>query len=110
MGYLMDLVRRHRAQSFGWQNGLFTADDVPDFIDADIPQPLVAERRLARQQFISQRTEAVDVAAGVDVHPAGSLLRTHVSRGADEIAGTRVGRVELKISRRGLGDAEVDHL
>ena len=52
------------------------------------PEPTIScvEWRAARQQFVEQHAEAVDVAAGVHVQAAQArLLRTHVGRRADEL-------------------------
>ena len=72
---------------------------------------LRVERRAAGQQFVEQHTQAVDVAARIDVQPAHlRLLGAHVSRRADKLMHLRVnGRVGQPAFRR-LGDAKVYHL
>ena len=66
---------------------------------------------LPGQQFVEQHAQAVDVAARVDVQPAHlRLLRTHVSRRADELVQLRVNRRVRQPAFRRLGDAEIDHL
>ena len=74
-------------------------------------QFLRIERRAARQQFVEQHAQAVDVAARVDVQPAHlRLFRTHVRRRADELLQLRVNRLVRQPSFRRLGNAEINHL
>jgi len=75
----------------------------PHLIHARLHQFLRVKRRRARQQFVQQNAQAVDVAACIHVHRAHlRLLRTHVSRRADELLELRVNRLVRQISRVAL--------
>ena len=70
----------------------------------------LAGRGVAGEQFVQQDAEAVEIAAGIDVRPAGGLLRTHVGGGADGAAGAGGGGVGGRPPGGGFGDAEINHL
>ena len=73
----------------------------------------VTKRRLARQQFIQQYAQRVDIAAGVHIAgPEIGLFRTHVIQRAHHRAqvGQHGGRVLARRGSHCLGDSKVDHL
>ena len=68
------------------------------------------EGRLAREQFVEQHAQAVDVAARVDIDAAHlRLLGAGVSRRADERVETREQRFVGEPLARGLRDPKVDY-
>ena len=65
---------------------LLFLDRPPHFVQPGLEQFLAIERGPAREQFIQQDTERVDVAAGIDIQAAeAGLFRAHVGRGADKL-------------------------
>ncbi len=89
----------------------FLADGAAHFIQTGSEQFLLIERRAAREQFVEQHAQAVDVAARVNVQAGHHrLLGTHVGRCADELLEGGEERLVGQPSLRGLGDAEVNHL
>jgi hypothetical protein len=65
----------------------------------------------AGQQFVEQNSQTIDVTAGIDIHRAHfRLLRTHVSRGADELFVSGKNGVIREPALSGFGDAKIDHL
>ena len=90
---------------------LLLADRLAHRVDALRHQLLFIKRRAARQQFVKQHAQAVDVAARVNVQSAHlRLLRTHVGRRADELMQLRIDRRVRQPAFRRLGDAEINHL
>ena len=69
------------------------------------------ERRPARQQFIKQDPQAVDVGARINVQ-AGHLrlLRTHIRRRADELLEGGEERLVRERPGSGLGDSKINNL
>src|SRR5439155_22587057 len=63
-------------------------------------------------QFVEQHTQAVDVAARVNVQTAQlGLFRAHVGRGADKLfKGREQGLIGQRLIGGGLGDAEINDL
>ena len=92
--------------------GISFADGSPQRIDAGPKQLLAVERRPSGEQLVEQHAERIDVAASIDVHGAHArLFRTHVGGRAEKQLGvSEDGLVREPQIRRGLGDAEVDHL
>jgi hypothetical protein len=90
---------------------LLLANDPAHLIQAGLEQALGRERRLAREHFVEEHAEAVDVAPRVDVEAAHlGLLGTGVGRRANERLELReIALVRQALVRR-LGDAEVDDL
>ena len=71
----------------------------------------MAQRRVARQQFVQEHAQRVDVAAGIDAQGAHlRLLRAHVFQRADHGAVLREQRPLGQLLLGRLGHAEVDHL
>ncbi len=71
----------------------------------------VIDRLMAGQQFVEQHTEAVDVAARIDVEIGDlGLLRARIRRRADERVEASEERLVREPALRRLRDAEVDHL
>jgi hypothetical protein len=87
------------------------ANGAAHFIQTGGEQVLRVEGRAAREQFVEQHAKAVNVAARVNVQ-AGQhrLLGTHVGGRADELFKRGEERLIGQPPRRGLGDAEVNHL
>ena len=80
-------------------------------VDARGHHLLPIERGAAHQQFVEKDTEAVDVAACIDVdHPDIRLFRAHVGRGADKLVQLAVNGMFCQPALCRLGDAKVDDL
>ncbi len=87
------------------------ADRFAHGINALRQQLLRIKRRAARQQFIKQHAQAVNVAARINIKPAHlRLLGAHIRRCPDEMMQLRVNGRFGKTALRRLGDAEVNHL
>jgi len=110
-GCSRQLVRPQCAQASGRTHGLLLANDAAHCVQAGFQQFFGIEGRAAGEQFVEQNTQAVDVAAGVDVQ-AGQfgLLGAHVSGRAQELQETGEYRLVRKSLLSCLGDAEVDDL
>ncbi len=87
------------------------ANDAPHLVQPGAQQLCAVERRAAREQFVEQHAEAVNVAARVHVHTAHlRLLGTDVSGRAEERVKLGEERLVGEPLARGLGNAEVNHL
>jgi hypothetical protein len=92
---------------------LLLADDAAHLAERRRAEPTRVERRHARQQFVQQHAQRVDVRPRVDVGRAFGLLGAHVLGRADELEVLGEERLvgEAPAGRAGgLGDAEVDDL
>src|SRR4051794_7123341 len=90
----------------GW---LLLAEDPTDLVDGRLAEGTLVEGCRARQKFVKQHAQRVDVATGVDVDPGErGLLRAHVERRANELVARREQRPLRKRPTSGLGYAEVD--
>ena len=105
------LGQPQRAQAGGRPGRFLLADRAPHFVQPGAQQLLPIEWRFAGQQFVKQDAEAVNVAAGVNVHTAHlRLLGTGVGRRADERMEVREQGFFGQSLAGGLGNAEVNHL
>src|SRR5664280_1478608 len=101
----------HRAQPRGRFRRLNFQDRAAHFIQPGLKQFLRIEGSFAREQFVKQYSQAVNVAARVNVQARHHrLLGAHVGRCADELLERGEEGVIGQPSLRGLGDAEINHL
>ncbi len=90
---------------------LLLADDPQQLVVGRLVDPLLVERRRARQQLVQEHAQRVDVAAGVDVQAAHlRLLGAHVERRAHHVGKAGVDRPLGQPLVDRLGHAEVDDL
>src|SRR5205823_4969595 len=86
-------------------------DGPAHFVQTGFEQFLGVERGLAREQFVEQHAQAVNVAAGIDVHTRElRLLGTHVSGCAEKLLEPGEDGLLRQLHLRGLGDAEINDL
>ena len=101
----------HRAQPRRRPRRFVFADRPADFIQPGPQHFFGAERRLAREQFVKQNPQRIDVATRVNVHRAHlRLLRAHVGRGANELLERGEQGLIRQAAVRRLGNAKVNHL
>ena len=107
-----EFAGEHGAQPRGRARRFLFTDDPAHGVHAGARKFPGVERSFAREQFVEQHAERIDVAARVNVQPAHlGLLGTHVGRRADELPeGGEHGFVREPLIRRGLGNTEVNHL
>ena len=74
---------QHRAQACRRPGRFHLTNRAADFIQARLHKFLPVEGRLAREQFIEQHAQRVDVAARVDVQPAHLRLLKVIKLGMD---------------------------
>src|SRR5207249_5821294 len=74
-------------------------------------QFLRVERRLARQQFVEQDSQTINVRPRINVQ-AGHLrlFRAHIRRRADELLEGREERLVRERPGSGLGDSKINNL
>ena len=112
LGSRGQLFAAHGADSGGRTIRLLLPNHAAHFIQAGLEQFLGVERCSAGEQFIKQHAQAVNVAARIDIE-AGyfRLLRTHVSRCADELLERREDcLISQALVGGGFGDAKIDNL
>ena len=109
-GHRRQIIRHHRAKPRGRTNGIFLPNRPPHFVQPGRQQVLLGKRRLAREQFVEQHAQTVDVAASVHFHARQhGLLGAHVSRRADELLERGEERLIGEPTLRRFCDAEINH-
>lgn len=100
--------RREGGAGFGGEG---FPDGFQHAVDAVAAQGPRIDRRPARQHFVKQDTQAVDITPAVDVESLEAcLLWTHVGGSAQEFVEMRDERLVGERVGHRLGNAEVDHL
>src|SRR4051812_3759065 len=90
----------------GW---LLLAEDPTDLVDGRLAEGTLVEGCRARQKFVKQHAQRVDVATGVDVHARKlGLLGAHVEWSTDELVEFGEQRPLGERPAGRLGHAEVD--
>ena len=87
---------------------ILLAQPPQEFVECDFSQ---IERRRARQQFVKNDAERIDVGARVDILARRiGLLRAHVFRSADQRPHAREQGVRSQLLGQRLGHSEIDDL
>ena len=86
-------------------------NDPPHLVHTGRAQRVLFKRRVAREQFVEQHAQRIDVAARIDIHAAlTGLLGAHVERRAHHLTQAGVERLLGQLLAHGFGDAKVDDL
>ena len=103
--------REQRAETRGGAERFLLPDRATHFLKAGSEEFLRVERRAAREQFVEQHPQRIDVAARVDVRDGHHrLLGAHVGRRTQKLFERDEKRLVGKPSLCRLGDPEInDH-
>ena len=111
LAVVVQLFSLERRQLRARPHRILLADGAAHGVNAVRHQFLRIKGRPAREQFVEQHAQAVNVAARINVQPAHlRLFRAHVGRRANELMQLRVDRVVRQPAFGRLGDAEINHL